>query len=443
MTLDDVAVNELLARLASGDAPPVAAPARRRPVHVVYGGAHLFRRDTARKLGDRALEALETYAGDASGFASAMGLGPDIDEEAIFARVCAKLEQEPVEDLRIDFEDGFGPRSHAEEDETAAGAARELVAGAAAGTLPEQIGIRIKSLAPETRRRALRTLDRFVTTLVDAGSGELPRSFLVTLPKVTRGDEVAVLAAALAQLESKLDLERGMLRIEIMVETVEALFDGSGGLALPSLIRAGDGRCDAAHFGAYDYTAALGVPASQQSLAHPACVLARQLMRAAAAHTGIDVSDGATTILPVAIHRGSDLDEGSLAENAARVRAAWRLHFTNVERAHVEGFRRGWDLHPAQLCARYAATYAFFARSFDADAARLRGFVDAAGRATLKGDVFDDAASALGLLNTFASALECGAATADEVEAATGLGIAEIRSRSFAAIVAARSDDGQ
>ena len=116
-SLDDAVIAGLLDRLAlhseAAGTGAKAAIAERRPVHVVYGGAHLFRRDTARKLGDRATEALATYAGDASGFASAMGLGPEIDEEALYARVAAKLEQEPVEDLRIDFEDGFGPRTDA------------------------------------------------------------------------------------------------------------------------------------------------------------------------------------------------------------------------------------------------------------------------------------------------------------------------------------------
>ena len=41
-------------------------PEDRQPVHTVYGGAHLFRRDTARRLGDLALAALDEYAPDAA-----------------------------------------------------------------------------------------------------------------------------------------------------------------------------------------------------------------------------------------------------------------------------------------------------------------------------------------------------------------------------------------
>jgi hypothetical protein len=48
----------------------------RQPVHVVYGGAHLFRSGTTRRLGDLALRSLEEYAPDFVVFARAMGL-PD------------------------------------------------------------------------------------------------------------------------------------------------------------------------------------------------------------------------------------------------------------------------------------------------------------------------------------------------------------------------------
>src|SRR5713101_3359831 len=44
---------------------------RRQPVHSVYGGAHLFRAGTARRLGDVALAALEEYAPSAFTFARA------------------------------------------------------------------------------------------------------------------------------------------------------------------------------------------------------------------------------------------------------------------------------------------------------------------------------------------------------------------------------------
>jgi citrate lyase beta subunit len=441
VTLDPAAVEALLAQLERGEKALEGGAAARRPVHVVYGGAHLFRADTTRKLGVRAREAVDAHAPDVATFGAAFGLGHDV-AGPVLDRVRAKLADEPVEDFRIDFEDGFGPRSDAEEDEAAVAAAREVAKALAAGSLPAFSGFRIKALDRSSRARALRTLDLFTTELVRTSGGALPNGFVVTLPKVSRSEEVAVLADALSLLESSLGIASGRLRIELMVESTGALFASDGSLALPALVREANGRCTALHFGAYDYCSSLGVAASDQSLSHPACVFARQLLRIAGTQTGVAVSDGATNVLPVPVHRGAALDDAQRAENTERVHAAWRLHFLHVRQAFREGFACGWDLHPAQLVARYAAVYAHFASSFASDAARLRGFVDAAGQATLKGTVFDDAASALGLLNTFSSALDCGAASAKEIEAATGLTVAEIRGRSFAGIVEARRPRG-
>src|SRR6202051_4568568 len=47
---------------------------RRQPIHVVYGGAHLFRAGISRRLGDVALSMLEEFAPDAFTFARAIGL---------------------------------------------------------------------------------------------------------------------------------------------------------------------------------------------------------------------------------------------------------------------------------------------------------------------------------------------------------------------------------
>ena len=150
---------------------------RRQPVHTVYGGAQVFKADTAPRLGALALRALEEYAPDPATFASAVGL-PDRLAPKISERVLEKLRREPVEDFRIDFEDGYGNRPDAEEDGHAAQAAREVASGLSAGTLPPSIGIRIKPFTEELKRRSLRTLDIFLTELLDAGRpppGELRR----------------------------------------------------------------------------------------------------------------------------------------------------------------------------------------------------------------------------------------------------------------------------
>src|SRR5213079_71179 len=134
----------------------------RQPVHTVYGGAHLFASDTARKLGDLALRALEAYAPDAAAFAEAIGVPRELAPK-VYDRVRDKLRREPVEDFRIDFEDGYGNRPDDEEDKDAERCGREVAAGMANGTLPPFIGIRIKPFTQELMRRSIRTLDIFVS----------------------------------------------------------------------------------------------------------------------------------------------------------------------------------------------------------------------------------------------------------------------------------------
>ena len=58
-----------------------------------------------------------------------------------------------------------------------------------------------------------------------------------------------------------------------------------------------------------------------------------------------------------------------------QVVAAWELHARLVRRSLDRGFYQGWDLHPAQLASRYAATFGFFREGLPAAAARLRGYV--------------------------------------------------------------------
>src|SRR5688500_6178033 len=112
---------------------------RRQPVHTVYGGAHLFKSDSAERLGALARRSLDQFAPDFLSFARAIQLPgaedlPDSLEEdgglsgqldsnpegvrrenkaawlahSIYNRVNEKLRREPVEDFRIDFEDGSG-----------------------------------------------------------------------------------------------------------------------------------------------------------------------------------------------------------------------------------------------------------------------------------------------------------------------------------------------
>jgi len=403
-------------------------PAGRLPVHTFYGGAHLFRAEIAKKLGGSALRALYEHAPDPAALASVFSLQQG-RAALVYERVRQKLAREPIEDLRIDFEDGYGARPDAEEDRHAVAAAAEVAKGMKAGTLPPLTGIRVKALDEEQRARSIRTLDLFFTALARATGGRLPAGFVVTLPKITIAAQVAALAALLDALEAQLGLASGVIGVELMIETPQAL------AALPALRDAARGRCVAAHFGAYDYTAALGVTAAHQTLAHPACDFARQAMAAGFAGTGVRVSDGATTLLPIGPHRGQSPTDVQREENRRTVHRAWRLHHDNVRRALEQGFYQGWDLHPAQLAARYVAVHTFFLDVLEAAGERLRRFVRDAARATQHGGVFDDAATGQGLLNVFVRALSCGAVTEEEAVRLTSLSPAQLWGRSFTAIV--------
>ncbi len=430
------------------DARYAAGPERRQPVHTVYGGAHLFRADVARRLGALALESLERYAPEPETFAAAIGLAEEAAlredpgarglAEVVYGRVRQKLDREPVEDLRIDFEDGFGVRPDDEEDAVAIVAAEQVARGLAAGTLPPFLGLRVKALDEAHKRRAARTLDLFLTTLASRTGGQLPDPFLVTLPKVRGVAEVRAMARLLERLEETLGLAPQRLRLELMIELPQALFDAEGRLQLRRLFDAGDGRVTGAHFGTYDYTAALDVTAAHQTMDHPAAQLALGLLKIACAGTRVLPSDGATTVLPVPVHRGETLKKKQRRANAAAVHGAWRVAYRNVRASLAQGIYQGWDLHPAQLPVRYAATHAFFLEGFDAAAERLARFVERAARASLSGDAFDDAATGQGLLNYFLRALNAGALSEDEL-ARTGLTREELATRSFAKILAGRA----
>ncbi|MEO8706255.1 MAG: phosphoenolpyruvate kinase [Kofleriaceae bacterium] len=408
----------------------------RQPVHTVYGGAHLFKADTAKKLGDLAVRALETYAPDATTFAEAIGLRGDLAAK-VYDRVGEKLRREAVEDFRIDFEDGYGNRPDEEEDGHAAGAGEEVAAGLAAGTLPPFLGIRIKPLTRELAARSLRTLDVFLTAMLDKTAGVLPQNFVITLPKILSRTDVEALVDVLDLFEDRAGLETGSLKIEFMVETTQSIFDPRGRSILPRLHRAAAGRLTGAHFGTYDYTANCDITAAHQRMRHPACDFAKHMMKVAFAGTGVMLSDGATNIMPVGPNKGKLTTDEQKSENRAAVYAAWRLHADDVRHSLVNGIYQGWDLHPAQLPTRYGAVYGFFLDGLAPASERLRNFVDKAAQATLVGDVFDDAATGQGLLNYFLRGIACGAVTEDEA-LATGLSLEEIRAKSFVKIMAAR-----
>jgi len=411
---------------------------RRQPVHTFYGGAHLFRADASERLGALARRALEEYAPDAATFAAALELpaGPAADE--VYVRVTEKLSREPIEDFRIDFEDGYGNRTDAEEDHHAVAAAAEAARGMAAASLPPFIGLRIKPLTQQLGGRSLRTLDLFLTTLLEQAHGVLPQNFLITLPKVTVPEQPAALAKLLDHFEGAAGLPAGKLRFEIMIETTQAILNRRGQSNLPLLLDACAGRCIAAHFGTYDYTASCEITAAHQHMLHPACDFARSMMKVAFAGTGVWLADGGTNVLPLPVHRDDNLTPAQHAENRQEIHRAWKLHFDHVQHSLENGFYQGWDLHPAQLPTRYAAVYAFYLGGLESAAKRLSNFVQMAAQPTTAGNVFDDAATGQGLLNFFLRAVNCGAVGQREAEQRTGLTAEEFRGGSFIRILDAR-----
>jgi citrate lyase beta subunit len=462
----DILDNLKTANLAFQQKYPGDKPDR-QPVHTVYGGANLFKSDTCKKMGEIALKNFLTYAPNFGVLAHVLKFEgydqvptSDADIErltqnlaemteaerkhdaawlaySVYSKIIAKLQTEPVEDFRIDFEDGFGNRPDAEEDETAVHAALELAKGMRENTLSPFIGIRIKPFTEDLKHRGIRTLDVFLTTLLSETEGKLPDNFVVMLPKVTMPEHVKALVNLFELIESANNLGAGVLKMEIMIEATQIVMDDEGTVPLMKIIRASEGRCIAAHFGTYDYTASNGITAKYQTMGHPVCDFAHHMTKVALSGTGIFLSDGATNVMPIGPHRGDHLTQDQLKENTEAVHNAWRIGYGHTMHSLINGFYQGWDLNPAQLPMRYAATYYFFLSSIEDATYRLKTFVERAAISTLTGDIFDDAATGQGLLNFFLKALNCGAITEDEV-LETGLTLDEIRTRSFYRILEGR-----
>jgi citrate lyase beta subunit len=384
---------ELDARLADADRSLAAEfpgnRAGRQPVHTVYTPADKFEAGLAATWSDAAQAALDAHRELFSEL---------VADDDIVKRVEHKLAVEPIEDLRLDFEDGYGNRPDATEDDDVRRAATALVAAIEASAAPPSYGIRIKSLEAGTRARALRTLIGFLRVLADGGvSGQ---QFVVTLPKVTSVEQVQAMVYLCEQLEA--DLGVRPLRFEIQVETPQSVLAPDGSALVARMVHASGGRCSGLHYGTYDYSAFCGIAARYQSLEHPAADHAKAVMQAAAAGTGVRLSDGSTNVLPIG--------------DPPLVRRGWELHLRLVQRSLRRGYYQGWDLHAAQLPTRFAATYAFYRDGLGDAQRRLHDYLSRTGSAIL-----DEPATARALADYVLRALHCGAATAEEVQHETGL----------------------
>ncbi|MEO8906616.1 MAG: aldolase [Microbacteriaceae bacterium] len=371
----------------------------RQPVHTVYVPADRYSPSLPAQWGEQALAAV----GDHGGLESLSALlGQDAAcASAVVPRVLAKLTSEPIEDLRLDFEDGYGDRGDEAEDADAVAAVAAVVAAVSAGDAPPFIGIRFKCFEAATRERGLRTLDLFVTGLVEAG--ELPTGLVLTLPKVTTVEQVQAMELAVAELERVHGLPAGRLRFEVQVETPQLILGSDGTSPVARLPHVVPGRISALHYGTYDYSASLEISAQYQSMEHPVADFAKEVMQLAVAGTGIRLSDGSTNVMPV----------------GAGVEDAWRLHGRLVRRSLERGYYQGWDLHPAQLPSRFSATYAFYREGYAAAAARLRAYLGATAGSSADAAadaVMDEPATARALAGFVCRGLDCGAISAAEIE---------------------------
>ncbi|MFC6707505.1 DUF6986 family protein [Flexivirga alba] len=380
------------------------APTGRHPVHTVYLPADRCTADHVRDFAATARELLATYAPSADELARATGESAD-DVAGVYDRLVAKLDQDPIEDLRADFEDGYGVRTDDAEDTHLTGVLEGFGELAGRQQLPTWHGIRFKSFEAPTRTRGVRTLVDYLGGMAQAG---LLTGNVLTLPKVTSVDQVAAMGTACAALEKELQLPSGSVRFEVQVETPQAILAADGGAAVARMVHAAPGRVSALVYGTFDYSAGLGIAAAYQALDHPAADHAKAVMQVAAAQTGTRICDGSTNVVAF-----GDRDSAH---------ATWRLHTGLVTRSLVRGIYQGWDMHPGHLISRYLANYLFFRRALPSAAGRLAAYV----QQTSGGDVMDEPATAKMLADALLRGVHCGAVGAEEVESACGLGTSEL-----------------
>ncbi|GAB7007424.1 aldolase/citrate lyase family protein [Nocardioides sp. AN3] len=378
---------ELSARLDHLLADVRARPRPRRlvrqPVHTVYVPADQVAPGLPAAWGRAALELADQHLPDDRALAAVLGRGSDT-LAGLLTKVRDKLAREPVEDLRIDLEDGYGHRSDIEEDAHVRAAAAMLADDLHRGSAPARHGIRFKCLDSETRERGLRSVALFVAEL--SSRGAVTPGLVLTLPKVTSVCEVQAMVQICEHLERRHALAAGSLRFELQIELPEAIVDDDGRHPAGAMARAGDGRVVGLHYGTYDYSAACGVAGPFQAADHPVADYAKAVLLAGVAGTGVDVVDGSTNRLPVG--------------RPDQVRRGWAEHARLVRRALEGGIYQGWDLHPGQLVTRFAATFAFYLAAVDPVIDRLSG---------VGGDHIDEPATRAAMRDFIDRAIDCGA----------------------------------
>ena len=403
--LTPAATRSLLAGVAEADAAHrrdwPGRPTPRQPVQVLYVPAHRLPEDPVATLGGEARRLLADHAPDGVALASAVDL-PGSMGDRVHARVRAKLDREPIEDLRVDFEDGYVGHDEAEEDADAVRTGRIVGRMLVEDRCTPFVGLRVKSFTDGLASRSVATLDAFLEALL--GEAErLPDGFVVTFPKIVAVAHVAAFVDVLAALEDAHGLPPDTLGFEAQIETTASVLGPDGRVVLRDIRDAGAGRLQAVHFGVFDYTAALGVPPEQQRLDHPGCDLARHLMQVTFAGTEVRLSDGSTNVVPA-------------DDTTPAVHTAWHVHAGHVRHSLLHGFEQGWDLHPAHLVSRYAAVFGHLLDGIDEILARLDAWE--AGRRG--GAVMDEPATVAVLRRRVDRAVACGALEAGNTPDTSG-----------------------
>ncbi|MYR05410.1 aldolase [Gordonia sp. SID5947] len=355
-----------------------------QPVHTVYLGAADVVVDTPASWGERAGEIAEGTRDIVVDLAGGDTVVADLARK--------RLQDNPIEDLRIDLEDGYGWRPDSVEDADARRAGEILAAWTQMRPhAPRSAGVRAKGLGDRERDRGLRTLE-----LVLDGAGGIPDGFVFTIPKLRDVRQVDAVNLLCEGFERAHGLGEGQLRFELQIEIPQAVLGPDGRATLAEAIHRGRPRLTGLHYGTYDYSAACGIVSAQQSLAHPVADHAKAVMQAAAAQTGVWISDGSTQVVPVG--------------TPDQIRSALRRHHALVLRSLERGFYQGWDMHPGHLVTRWAAVIGFFRSAMPTAARRLGAYL---GRRS--GDVIDEPATALSLASVLHRGVAAGAFTADEI----------------------------
>ncbi|MGC4932144.1 DUF6986 family protein [Gordonia sp. DT30] len=352
-----------------------------QPVHTVYVSAADVDVDTPRKWSAVALE-LEATAPAVA----------DLADANVREITRHRLATTPIEDLRIDLEDGYGWRGDVREDADARRAGTILARWAAERTwAPRFAGVRAKGLGARERGRGIRTLE-----LVLDAAGGVPPGFVITVPKLRDVRQVDAINVLCAEFERIHGLAEGALRVELQIEIPQAILGPDGRATLAQAIHRGAPRIVGLHYGTYDYSAACGIVSAQQSLEHPVADHAKAVMQVAAAQTGVWISDGSTQVMPTG--------------SPHQIDAALRRHHRLVTRSLERGFYQGWDMHPGHLVTRWLAVTGFYRTAMPAAAARLQAYFE-----RRSGDVVDEPATAMSLALVIRRGLAAGAFTADEV----------------------------